>query len=217
MIWEDKLCTVHYANMEDIEYYTASELKPYKETNMEESKDCPKAPILSNRYDYAEGKCGYVIPPGYEFYCIREGFQTEIILKPKKPTCPKTYKECCDVLGVSPYYNLRYYTYEKGFDCFIPNDDKRCQLEDKLNTLGKVIICRDVYWKIYGEQMGLGKSWEPDLENEELYCIQNYNKQIVIGRTNTAFNKILIFPTEKMADTFYENFKDLIEQCKELL
>jgi hypothetical protein len=29
--------------------------------------------------------------------------------------------------------------------------------------------------------------------------------------------KILAFPTEEMRDTFYENFKDLIEQCKELL
>ena len=28
--------------------------------------------------------------------------------------------------------------------------------------LQKLIICRDVYWKIYGEQMGLGKPWEPD-------------------------------------------------------
>ena len=30
-------------------------------------------------------------------------------------------------------------------------------------------------------------------------------------------NKILAFPTEEMRDAFYENFKDLIEQCKELL
>ena len=26
MMWEDELCTVHYANMEDIEYYIAKEL-----------------------------------------------------------------------------------------------------------------------------------------------------------------------------------------------
>ena len=81
----------------------------------------------------------------------------------------------------------------------------------------KLKRCRDAYWKIAGEKMGLGKPWGPDLENEELYCIQNYNKQIVIGRTNTAFNKFLIFPTEEMRDAFYENFKDLIENCKELL
>ena len=66
----------------------------------------PKAPILSNRYDYAEGKCGYVIPDGYEFDCIKEGFQTEIILKPKKPQYPKTYKECCDVLGLNTMDNV---------------------------------------------------------------------------------------------------------------
>jgi hypothetical protein len=87
----------------------------------------------------------------------------------------------------------------------------------QFNSLFRLRMCRDAYWKIYGEQMGLGKPWEPDLENEELYCIQNYNKQITISRTNTAFNKILIFPTEEMRDVFYKNFKHLIEQCKELL
>ena len=29
--------------------------------------------------------------------------------------------------------------------------------------------------------------------------------------------QILTFPTKDMQDAFYENFKDLIEQCKELL
>ena len=78
-------------------------------------------------------------------------------------------------------------------------------------------VCRDAYWKIAGEEMGLNRPWEPDLENEGLYCIQNYNKQIIISNTNTAFNKILIFPTAEMRDIFYENFKDLIEYCKEML
>lgn len=30
-------------------------------------------------------------------------------------------------------------------------------------------------------------------------------------------NVILDFPTKEMRDTFYENFKELIEECKELL
>jgi hypothetical protein len=30
-------------------------------------------------------------------------------------------------------------------------------------------------------------------------------------------NHILVFPTAEMRDAFYENFKDLIESCKELL
>ena len=103
---------------------TAEDLQPYKEENYcqvigndtssngvdtsassideePEPEPEPKAPILSNRYDYAEGKYGYVIPDGYEFDCIKEGFQTEIILKPKKPQYPKDYEECCEVLGIS--------------------------------------------------------------------------------------------------------------------
>ena len=112
----------------------------------------------------------------------------------KKPTYPINYLACREILGESAY---------NGFSVF--------------TTLQNLIICRNAYWKIAGEQMGLDKPWEPDLENEELYCIQNYNKQITISRTNTAFNKILIFPTEEMRDVFYEKFKDWIEQCKELL
>ena len=30
-------------------------------------------------------------------------------------------------------------------------------------------------------------------------------------------NKILVFPTIEMRDAFYDNFKELIENCKELL
>ena len=36
-------------------------------------------------------------------------------------------------------------------------------------------------------------------------------------RISEYHNIILTFPTEEMRDTFYENFKELIEQCKELL
>ena len=34
---------------------------------------------------------------------------------------------------------------------------------------------------------------------------------------NPVYNHILSFPTEEMRDAFYENFKDLIELCKEFL
>ena len=113
----------------------------------------------------------------------------------KTNSYPATYEECC-----------------KNYP-----DNEKLKIGNLLCDLEQLIICRDAYWKIAGEEMGLGKPWKPDLENEELYCIQNYNKQIIISRTNTAFNKILIFPTEEMRDAFYENFKELIESCKELL
>lgn len=168
------------------------------EETMEEPE--PKAPILSNRYDYAEGKCGYVIPDGYEFDCIKEGFQTEIILKPKKPQYPKTYEECCEVLGILE---------DRGFG-FI-------NLSECENTLMSHFIqlkrCRDAYWKIAGEQMGLGKPWEPDWDNSSTpreFIKINKGRLIHLSR-------VLVFPTAEIRDAFSENFKELIEQCKELL
>ena len=143
----------------------------------------------------------YKIVDGYEVDKIENG---NIILKPIKPKYPTTFKECYKVLKKSPDItpDIRMVSPEESLLC---------------SQLIKLKRCRDAYWKIAGDEMGLGKPWEPDLENEELYCIQNYNKQIIKSKTNTAFNKILIFPTEEMRDTFYENFKNLIEDCMELL
>ena len=196
---------------------TTEDLQPYKEENycqvigndtssngvdtsassineetMEEPE--PKAPILSNRYDYAEGKCGYVIPDGYEFDYIKEGFQTEIILKPKKPTYPKTYEECCEILKVT---HCEWFGY----------------LGEVLVPFQKLLICRDAYWKIAGDQMGLGKPWEPDWDNSSTpreFIKINKGRLIHLSR-------VLVFPPSEMRDAFYENFKELIEECKELL
>lgn len=134
----------------------------------------------------------------------------------KKSKYPTTYEECCDILFILPYYNLKYHTYESSYDEYTTSNTL-LSLQDKLNILGKLIICRDAYWKIAGKQMGLDKPWQPDLNNEDQHCIQNYNGQIIKNNEITVFNKILIFPTKKMRDAFYYNFKDLIEQCKELL
>jgi hypothetical protein len=87
-----------------------------------------------------------------------------------------------------------------------------------LNNLNKLIICLDAYWKIAGEEMGLDNPWEPDWKhlNRKFYCIYN-SKNNIVKNVTYGENKILAFPTEEMRDAFYENFKDLIESCKELL
>ena len=135
----------------------------------------------------------------------------------KKPVYPKTYKECCDVLLIPPYYNLRYHTYEPNYDEYAISNTL-LSLEDKLNTIGKLVICCKAYWKIAGKEMGLDKPWEPDWTNEEqekyYICYGDGNIQ---KSTCRIYNSILTFPTEEIRDTFYKNFKDLIEQCKELL
>jgi hypothetical protein len=82
----------------------------------------------------------------------------------------------------------------------------------------KLLICRDAYWKIAGEQMGLVKSWEPNWENcnENKYCLYITRNNVNKG-TFCNDSHILAFPTQEMRDVFYENFKDLIEECKVLL
>ena len=81
-----------------------------------------------------------------------------------------------------------------------------------------LLICRDAYWKIAGEQMGLGKPWKPDWKNDEqLEYVIICRRNCIVKDTFVAKDVILAFPTPEIRDAFYENFKELIEICKELL
>ena len=137
----------------------------------------------------------------------------------KKPKYPTTYKECCEVLmGKTNFSEFSLvpikYSNTTKFDNSVSPDAPHIEL---FNNLYKIFICRNAYWKIAGEQMGLDKPWEPDWDSgEPVYCISVSRNIIGKGKWYTD-NKILAFPTEEMRDAFYENFKDLIEQCKELL
>lgn len=133
-----------------------------------------------------------------------------------KPTYSKTYEDCCKILGIDV---SRKFTYEEMpfyENCsFYEND-----ILKMLEVLRKLIICRDAYWQIAGEELGLDKSWEPKNElstRNKIYNIQTYCNKIEKGCTEYPTNRLLSFPTEEMRDIFYENFKDLIENCKELL
>lgn len=128
---------------------------------------------------------------------VRDG-RTFAVLK--KPEYPKTYKECCDVLGINTMDNDA-----KGYKHFL------------VIQFQELLIARDAYWKIAGEQMGLGKPWEPDWNwREYKFCIGTIYDEIEKFHAGSQ-NCMLAFPTEEMRDAFYENFKDLIENCKELL
>lgn len=133
-----------------------------------------------------------------------------------KPTYPKTYEECCEVLSIPSYYKLKYSTYEHNYHEYTTSK-KLCLLQDNLNKLGKLLICRDAYWKIAGEQMGLGKSWKPDWEDSsDKYTISFKCDKIFLNNT-MWYSEMLAFPTPEIRNKFYEHFKDLIENCKELL
>ena len=134
----------------------------------------------------------------------------------KKPTYPKTYEECCDVLYIETNRIIEY------DNCLGYRDITQydTNLLKQLRYLRRLCICRDAYWKIAGEQMGLDKPWEPDWTdfNEERYGLYTQANKIVLDVYGGGdVNCILTFPTEEMRDAFYENFKGLIDKCKELL
>ena len=131
---------------------------------------------------------------------VRDGKTFAVKKKPKYPT---TYEECCGILGMTfDYPDIRMVSTDEFslYSNFIP-----------------LIRCRDAYWKIAGEEMGLGKPWEPDYNNKtEKYVIYPYQYLYSIDKEYYR-NTILAFPTREMRDEFYENFKDLIEKCKKLI
>lgn len=178
-----------------------------KDLKLFEEKDKAKAPNLKGE-DYSGKRFGYKIPNGYEFDTVYNG---KIILKPIKPQYPKNYKKCCQIVGgIASERHLQYDT--------IPSYKFEEDLRDSLETLRKLIICRNAYWKIAGEQMGLGKPWEPDWTTtfECMPAIFRFRYNIVCDSIKD-YHRLLVFPTEEMRDAFYDNFKDMIEQCKELL
>ena len=205
----------HVISTEDI--IETKSIPPYmdydiKEGIMEEKRDKAKAPNLVGE-DYSGKRFGYKIPQGYEVDCIQNN---KIIIKPIKPQYPTTYEECCDILHIE---TNRIIYYE---DCLGYRDITRYDINllTRLRYFRRLLICRDAYWKIAGKQMGLGKLWEPDFTNNDeerygIYTLANKVERDFCGVGDV--NMVLSFPTEEMRDAFYDNFKELIEECKELL
>ena len=136
------------------------------------------------------------VPNGYELQ--EDGYFSWV---EKKKEYPKTYCECKDILGLRDIDDT-----ERGY--------YKTDLIDKLQML---LICRDAYWKIAGEEMGLGKPWEPDWEYDDTKYVLFFNKNEICHEMMRHTSYVLAFPTEEMRDAFYENFKELIKMCKELL
>ena len=117
----------------------------------------------------------------------------------EKSQYPKTYEECCKILD----WNHRDY-------------DRVGYKSDLLCKLQVLLLCRDAYWEIASDESELGKPWEQDYD-DRCFIIANNNGNIHTYEYHGSDNVILAFPTEEMRDAFYDNFKELIEQCKELL
>lgn len=142
------------------------------------------------------------IPQGYEF-CGIEFDNGKILLRKKHIEYPKTIDECCETLKVI----------NSSMPCVMAH-----QLGYAITNLARLIIAREAYWKVYAESEGLDKPWEPDWTNTNeqkynIYCAANELKM----QPSCELQHVLAFPTREMCIAFYNNFKTLIESCKDLI
>lgn len=142
-------------------------------------------------------------PQGYQFVDENGNVinATKIVLKKKE--YPKTYEECNRIMGVELWNTLW------GEDA----TEYEEQTEDLIDAFIRLKVCRDAYWKI-------ADNWKEERKEKSMhYVIQStmLGEVVKVTLPNCIANYLLDFPTEEMRDAFYENFKELIENCKELL
>jgi hypothetical protein len=233
--WDEKEnCYVYEVSFAHVDFgiYKEKHLKPYvKKTNNTNNKpdacrscftsflstqclnkDCPHNKQIKSFMNISDkvtdtitsqlmdGK-SFNLPDGYHFV-DENGNKIEalkIALEKDVKEYPKSYEECCEIIHSDPKFYVDTHLYS-GI----------------LETLYKLLICRDAYLKLYSEENGLEKPWSPDR------CTVVYG----IGREEGCVIKyddcwggacVLEFPTQNLRDMFYENFKNDIEKCKELL
>ena len=151
----------------------------------------------------------FICLEGYDFYDDKGNIidTKEITMKKKQPKYPNTYEECCEVLGINelPYMA---YTWNRNEEVIL--QEYQISTIEKLDRFRKLLVCRDAYWK-------LERDWKPDWLYDDTKYILHINSLDICKDMSKHSNYILAFPTEEMRDAFYENFKELIEECKELL
>ena len=191
--------------------FTAECLQPYKEELRQERKyselriDPADEDKLATEVIFCGNK---IIPPNN--YLIGKVTEVEggmlVEFVKKQSQYPKTFQEC---------YALKY---NGQINLNIGCDILHGAYSEQLECLQNLLICRDVYWEIAGVEMGLEKPWKPDWSNnqQQKYTIHFYQNQLTLTQgPNVSY--ILAFPTKEMRDFFSENFKSLIEKCKEFL
>lgn len=204
MIWKNnQINYVVYNPWQEYDKCTiiAEYLQPYKEEPEKERKytelrlDPSDDDKLATEVVIRDGK---ILPPnGYligKITDVDNGMLVEFVKK--QPKYPKTYEESCEVISINRH----------DVEIDIPQP-----YQQNIAHFFRLLICRDAYWKI-------ADNWKPYWNNDTQFkFIITCRRDNIIKDTYTAKNCILAFPTEEMRDIFLENFKNLIEKCKEFL
>ena len=129
----------------------------------------------------------FEIPKGYRF---KHRISNDFVFE-RMNDRPTDITEAAEILGISTFQTECYHRW-------------------LLEKLQQLLMFRDAWWK-------MADDWKPDWNEEtDKFTISNKCNKIYLN--NTAwYAEVLSFPTAEMRDAFFENFKELIEQCKELL
>ena len=132
---------------------------------------------------------------------------------------PKTYEEAIKFLKGNILYfrtnnsTVNGYTIEEWLCNNICNKNYNYTFSSTVETCKKIIqfekliFLRDIY----------RQGWEPDFSNYVTkFCIENINNHIIDTQT-LSLNFVLSFQSKEIRDEFYNNFKELIEECKEFI
>lgn len=165
----------------------------------ESSMECNKAAYyIQNESDFTREK--YRITFNEDFEVIVE--DGVVFAVGKTINLPKTYEDCCKVLGISQHTKL---VYDLHDGC---EDTVSIGYLELLNSYRKLMICRDAYWKVAGYvHTGI---------YDKMYGIVQ-SGSVVRRETFTYSGCMLMFPTEDMCDVFYHNFKGLIINCHDII
>ena len=217
-VWTDEMIEGLVEESDDFEKMYMESEKRYEE-EYSKGEYCHEQSFkwgFQEGYDYAHEneKLEINLKNGYEFKDDNGNVinTQKIIMEKKKIEYPKTYEECCKILGFEDTELVF------GDDYSVINTPKeQWKRLGLMNQFNKLLICRDVYWKLYGEEIGLGKPWEPSDSDYTTgrYCIFVHRGNIICD--TPAQDCVLTFPTPEMRDAFKKNFDPEIEICKEFL
>ena len=180
-------------------------LEEWRKENMEKENADKKELLLG----LVETQKGQELIPHKDYEIKQDG--DKFYLVKKKKEYPKTYEECCKIMQVARPF--MWFNYSEVNSISQGGDEYERHMENTLCVLRRLLICRDAYWKIAGEEMGLGKPWEPDFDN----LSTNLEYMKIDKGCFTYSSRVFVFPTEEMRDAFKENFDPDIEFCKKFL
>lgn len=148
-----------------------------------------------------------VLPDGWEIDKV-EG--NEIILKESEEEFPKTWEECMErVEGLErierngSISNIIYNS-EVHFD---HESDIPKGLGKPMLALCQLLVCREVY----------RQGWKPDWDDKKAKYVIGCEYNNIYKDKMYNLQSLLSFQSEEVRDKFIENFRDLIEEAKELI